>query len=123
MKTILSPQIPYYINRRQSNLPTEPRSQGHGTETVEAVYNYVPMAGIPADLQKQYMGVQANFWTEWVEEANVVQYLMFPRLAAVAEAGWTPQQLRKYPDFLERLQSEAKFYELRGVDYGKHVFR
>ena len=123
MKTILSPQIPYYINRRQSNLPTEPRSQGHGTETVEAVYNYVPMAGIPTDLQKQYMGVQANFWTEWVEEASVVQYLMFPRLAAVAEAGWTPQQLRKYPDLLERLQGEAKFYELRGVDYGKHVFR
>ena len=123
MKTILSPQIPYYINRRQSNLPTEPRSQGHGTETVEAVYNYVPMAGIPADLQQQYMGVQANFWTEWVEEASVVQYLMFPRLAAVAEAGWTPQQLRKYPDFLERLQTEAKYYELRGVNYGKHVFR
>ena len=123
MKTILSPQIPYYINRRQSNLPTEPRSQGHGTETVEAVYNYVPMAGIPADLQQQYMGVQANFWTEWVEEASVVQYLMFPRLAAGAEAGWTPQQLRKYPDFLERLQAEAKYYELRGVDYGKHVFR
>ena len=123
MKTILSPQIPYYINRRQSNLPTEPRSQGHGTETVEAVYNYVPMAGISADLQQQYMGVQANFWTEWVEEASVVQYLMFPRLAAVAEAGWTPQQLRKYPDFLERLQAEAKYYELRGVDYGKHVFR
>lgn len=123
MKTILSPQIPYYINRRQSNLPTEPRSQGHGTETVEAVYNYVPMAGIPADLQQQYMGVQANFWTEWVEEPSVVQYLMFPRLAAVAEAGWTPQQLRKYPDFLERLQAEAKYYELRGVDYGKHVFR
>ena len=69
------------------------------------------------------MGVQANFWTEWVEEASVVQYLMFPRLAAVAEAGWTPQQLRKYPDFLERLQTEAKYYELRGVDYGKHVFR
>ena len=123
MKTILSPQIPYSLNRRQSNLPTEPRSQGHGTETVEAVYNYVPMAGIPADLQQQYMGVQANFWTEWVEEASVVQYLMFPRLAAVAEAGWTPQQLRKYPDFLERLQAEAKYYELRGVDYGKHVFR
>ena len=123
MKTILSPQIPYYINRRQSNLPTEPRSQGHGTETVEAVYNYVPMAGFPADLQQQYMGVQANFWTEWVEEASVVQYLMFPRLAAVAEAGWTPQQLRKYPDFLERLQAEAKYYDLRGVDYGKHVFR
>lgn len=43
MNTILSPQIPYYINRKQSKLPTEPMSQGHGTETVEAVYNYQPL--------------------------------------------------------------------------------
>ncbi|MDD6124100.1 MAG: beta-N-acetylhexosaminidase [Bacteroidales bacterium] len=121
--TILSPQIPYYINRRQSPLPTEPRSQGNGSETVEAVYNYVPMNGIPAGLQPRYMGVQANFWTEWVEDASTVQYLMFPRLAAVAEAGWTPQGLRSYNDFLQRLQSESEYYRLRGVNYGKHVFK
>ena len=122
MKTILSPQIPYYINRRQSKLSTEPRSQGHGDETVERVYNYVPMNGVSADLQDKYMGVQANFWTEWVEEPEVVQYLMFPRLAAVAEAAWTPQEKRNYNDFLKRLQSEKEFYELMNVDYGKHVF-
>ena len=122
LQTILSPQIPYYINRRQSDLPTEPRSQGNGTETVEAVYNYVPMKDIPADLTQSYMGVQANFWTEWVEDAATVEYLMFPRLAAVAEAAWTPQQLRRYPDFLYRLQHEPAYYDLRGVNYGKHVF-
>ena len=122
MKTILSPQIPYYINRRQSKLSTEPRSQGHGDETVERVYNYVPMNGVSVDLQEKYMGVQANFWTEWVEESKVVQYLMFPRLAAVAEAAWTPQEKRNYNDFLKRLQSEKEFYELMNVDYGKHVF-
>ena len=122
MRTILSPQIPYYINRRQSNLPTEPMSQGSGTETVEAVYNYVPMNGVDEALQSKYMGVQANFWTEWVEDAATVQYLMLPRLAAVAEAGWTPQALRRYPDFVERLQAEADYYRLRGVNYGKHVF-
>lgn len=124
LNTILSPQIPYYINRRQSKLESEPRSQGHGTETVEAVYNYVPMANVAdsPELAKRYMGVQANFWTEWVEEPAVVEYLMFPRLAAVAEAGWTPQQLRKYPDFLRRLQAEPEYYQLKGVDYGKHVF-
>ena len=122
MHTILSPQIPYYINRRQSDLPTEPRSQGHGTETVEAVYNYVPMKGIPEDLQPKYMGLQANFWTEWVEDAATVQYLMFPRLAAVAEAAWTPQEKRNYPQFLKRLQAETEYYRLRGVNFAKHVF-
>lgn len=121
MNTILSPQIPYYINRKQSKLPTEPHSQGHGTETVEAVYNYVPLQDVPADLQNRYMGVQANFWTEWVEDASTVQYLMLPRLAAVAEAGWTQQNLRSYPDFLKRLQKEAEYYQQKGVNYGKHV--
>lgn len=120
--TILTPQIPYYINRRQSTLETEPRSQGHGTETVEAVYNYVPMKDVPEQLQKHYLGVQANFWTEWVEDASTLQYLMLPRLAAVAEAGWTEQERRSYPDFLQRLQTEAEFYQLKGLNYGKHVF-
>ena len=124
MNTILTPQIPYYINRRQSKLETEPRSQGWGTETVEAVYNYIPMKGAETtELQNRYMGVQANFWTEWVEEASIVQYLMFPRLAAVAEAGWTPQEKRKYEDFLQRLQAESEYYRLRGLNYGKHVIQ
>ena len=123
MNTILSPQIPYYINRKQAKLPTEPHSQGYGDETVERVYNYKPMNNIPEELQPKYLGVQANFWTEWVVEPSVVQYLMLPRLAAVAEAGWTPAELRNYDDFTGRLQGEAKFYQLKGVDYGKHVFK
>ena len=123
MSTILSPQIPYYINRRQSKLETEPRSQGYGDETVERVYNYKPMNGVAEELQSKYMGVQANFWTEWVEEADIVQYLMFPRLVAVAEAGWTPADKRNYDDFVKRLQGEAKYYQLKGINYGKHVFK
>ena len=123
MTTILSPQIPYYINRRQSKLATEPMSQGYGDETVERVYNYKPMNNVAEELQSKYLGVQANFWTEWVVEPSVVEYLMLPRLAAVAEAGWTPAELRNYDDFINRLQGEAKYYQLRGVDYGKHVFK
>ncbi len=123
MNTILSPQIPYYINRRQSKDPNEPRSQGTGTENVEAVYNYIPMKNVDNELQSRYLGVQANFWTEWVEDAATLQYLMLPRLAAVAEAAWTPQSLRNYDNFLKRLQQEPAFYELSGVNFGKHVFR
>lgn len=124
LQTILTPQIPYYINRRQSKLPTEPVSQGYGDETVEAVYAYRPMKNIAdrPDLQSRYLGVQANFWTEWVEDASTVEYLTFPRLAAVAEAGWTPEAARDYNDFIRRLQPEANFYRLKGMNYGKHVF-
>lgn len=123
LTTILSPQIPYYINRRQSKDAWEPRSQGWGTETVEAVYNYVPMKNVAENLQEKYMGVQANFWTEWVENTPKLQYLLLPRLAAVAEAGWTPQAERSYPDFLKRLQQEPSYYDMKGMNYGKHVFK
>ena len=121
--TILSPQIPYYINRKQSKAPSEPHSQGWGTETVEAVYNYVPMKNVDEKLQPKYLGVQANFWTEWVEDASTVEYLMFPRLAAVAEAGWTPQSLRNYADFVQRMQQEPDFYKAADVNYGKHIWQ
>lgn len=120
--TILSPQIPYYINRRQSKDVWEPRSQGYGSETVEAVYNYVPMKNIDSNLQKQYLGVQANFWTEWVEDASTVNYLMLPRLAAVAEAAWTPQQQRNYTNFVKRMQQEPSFYKAKDMNFGKHIF-
>lgn len=123
LTTILSPQIPYYINRRQSKDIWEPRSQGWGTETVEAVYNYVPMKNVAENLQEKYMGVQANFWTEWVENTPKLQYLLLPRLAAVAEAGWTPQAERSYPDFLKRLQQEPSYYDMKSMNYGKHVFK
>ena len=70
-----------------------------------------------------YEGVQANFWTEWVEDASKMQYLLLPRLAAVAEAAWTPQDHRTYSSFLERLRQEPSFYRLKGLNYGKHVFK
>lgn len=123
MNTILSPQIPYYINRKQANLPTEPKTQGQGTETVEAVYNYQPLNGVDAELQPYYMGVQANFWSEWVIEASTLEYLILPRLAAVAEAGWTPQEKRNFESFKERIRKDAELYELKGWDYGKHIMK
>ena len=81
------------------------------------------MKNVEKKLQSRYLGVQANFWTEWVEDAATLQYLMLPRLAAVAEAAWTPQSLRNYENFLKRLQQESSFYEMSGVNYGKHVFQ
>ena len=57
-----------------------------------------------------------------VEDVDVVACPTATALAAVAEAGWTPAELRNYDDFINRLQGEAVYYRLKGVDYGKHVF-
>ena len=117
LSTILTPQIPYYINRKQSADPSEPLSQGTGTETLERVYSYVPMADVPDSLAGRYMGVQANFWSEYVSTPEFLEYLMMPRLAAVAEAAWTPQAERDYPSFVTRLRQLLPLYDRMGWNY------
>lgn len=121
--TILSPQIPYYINRKQSESPDEPLSQGKGTETVERVYEYVPLSNFPDSLKDRCLGVQANFWSEYVSTPDFLEYLMLPRLAAVAEAGWTEQARRSYPDFRNRVTGVSKLYDKEGWNYAKHIFQ
>lgn len=122
LNTILTPQIPYYINRKQSEAPDEPLSQGRGKETVEAVYEYAPMANVPDSVADKYLGVQANFWSEYVDTPDFLEYLMMPRLAAVAEAAWTPQEKRDYSDFKERVINLSKLYDKMGWNYAKHIF-
>ena len=124
LNTILSPQIPYYINRKQAKGMFEPATQGAGTETVEVVYNYMPKKNVKeADLQKRYLGVQANFWSEWVLEPSTLEYLILPRIAAVAETGWTPESLRNYKDFEKRMQGEKSLYLMEGWNFGPHIFK
>ncbi len=118
--TILSPQIPYYINRKQSAAPDEPLSQGNGSETLQAVYNYIPLKDVPEELHSKYMGVQANFWSEYVITPEFLEYLILPRLTAVAEAGWTPQENRNYTDFLERIKQHKPLFEANGWNYCNH---
>ncbi len=122
LETILTPQIPYYINRKQSTDPGEPHTQGRGTETVEVVYNYVPMKNVPDNLNSKYKGVQANFWSEYVPDGKLLEYLILPRLAAVAEAGWTPQDQRSYTDFVERIRRHVPIYKSRNLNYAPHIF-
>ena len=117
LSTILTPQIPYYINRKQSADPSEPLSQGTGTETLERVYSYVPMADVPDSLAGRYMGGRADLWSEYVSTPEFLEYLMMPRLAAVAEAAWTPQAERDYPSFVTRLRQLLPLYDRMGWNY------
>ena len=68
------------------------------------VYAWEPMPPnlSPAE-QRHMLGVQGQLWTEYMPTAAQVEYMAFPRLAALAEAGWTPASERSYDGFRERL--------------------
>ncbi len=121
MKSIITTQVPYYINRRQSTDSDEPKVAGSGSDNVQTVYNYMPVpASVPTELQKYYVGVQGTFWTEHVEDYGLLEYLALPRLIAMAETGWTPQSKKNFADFQERITKDAKLLDYNNYKYGRH---
>jgi hexosaminidase len=86
---------------------------------LNVVYNYNPLpAALTADQQKFIMGVQGNTWTEYIPTGAKLEYMIFPRAAAVAEVGWTMQANKNYEDFTKyRLPLLLRDLEKLGVNY------
>ncbi len=111
----------YYINRRQSNDYGEPTAAGSGADNVAATYNYVPVPeNVSAQDAKYYVGVQGTFWAEHVSSNEYLEYLALPRFMCVAEAGWTPQELKSWPSFVRRMTLDTKMLDLGGYIYARH---
>ena len=121
MKSIITTQVPYYINRKQSTDANEPPVAGYGTDNVKAVYDYAPIpASVPANLHKYYVGVQGTFWTEHVQHTDLLEYLALPRLIAIAETGWTPEAKKNFSDFQERITKDTLLLNYNNYEYGRH---
>lgn len=62
------------------------------------------------------LGVEAALWTEYIDSRELADFMSYPRLAALAERGWSPAE-RDWEDFARQLASRgARFYAL-GVGY------
>ena len=116
---IYTPQVPWYINRKQSTDPNEPVGAGRGTDNLEVVYKQ----NIPVNNAKYFEGVQATFWSEYVAFGNYLEYLMLPRLVAIAEAGWTPKNRMNFDDFCKRISADSQLYDYNHYQYGKHYMQ
>ena len=121
LDVVITPIGPYYINRKQWSSPDEPYAAGPGNDSLSVTYNYIPVPqDISPDLSHHYIGVQATFWTEFVSTAHYMEYLMLPRLMAVAESGWTQEAQKNFPDFVRRFNADIPLLNLGGYNYGKH---
>lgn len=97
--------------------PYEPQMIG-GFLPLEKVYSYNPL---PAELtlaqRRHILGVQANLWTEYVTTPAKAEYMLFPRLLAVAEVAWTPATQKNYAGFLPRLGQQYARLDLHKINY------
>ena len=118
---IMTPGNPVYFDHTQS-LNEDSITIG-GYNPIEKVYAYEP---IPKELNEQegkyVLGAQANAWSEYMKNSNKVEYMIFPRMAALSEVLWSPKEKRNWEDFENRLQVQFKRYDLWKVHYSKAYF-
>ncbi|ANH80849.1 beta-N-acetylhexosaminidase [Niabella ginsenosidivorans] len=85
---------------------------------VEKVYNWeIIPPSLNDDEKKLIWGGQANLWTEYIGNPKKVEYMIFPRMSALAEALWTPKPERNFDDFNKRLETQKKRYDLWNANY------
>jgi hexosaminidase len=107
----------HYQGDRGVNGKSEPLAIG-GMLPLEKVYSYNPLpAALNPEEQKHILGAQANLWTEYIADPHQAEYMLFPRLFALAELAWSPQGSRNYRDFLTRVPPQLARLKRQGVNY------
>lgn len=118
---IMTPGNPVYFDHTQSE--NEDSVTIGGYNPIEKVYAYEP---IPKELNeeegKYVLGAQANLWTEYIKNTKKVEYMIFPRMAALSEVLWSKKENKNWSDFEKRLMGQFKRYDLRKINYSKAYF-
>jgi hexosaminidase len=116
---VMSPTDFAYFDYYQGEPYHEPVAFG-GLLTLEKVYSYEP---VPAELNDKealfIKGVQANVWSEFIHSPEKIEYMSFPRAAALAEVAWTDPKLKNWEDFKRRMVMQYKRYDSAGINYSK----
>ncbi len=86
------------------------------------VYDLNPVRGLTPEQSKLVLGTQAQLWTERVTDDRVFMKT-FPRLLALAEVAWTPQEKRDGTEFSRRLQAFLPRLDALGIPYFKPAVR
>jgi len=119
---IMTPNQYCYLDLKQGDPEIEP-NYGYSQLLLTTVYSYNP---IPKDLSemeaKHILGIQGNLWGESMQTVFDLNYMLFPRLFAIAEVAWSPQESRDFDDFMPRLEFALKRLEFMGVNYAKSVY-
>ena len=114
---IMTPESHCYFDHYQANPKYEPHAIG-GYTSLQKVYSYEP---IPKELtpdEAQYiLGAQANMWTEYIATEHHLEYMLLPRMLALAEVNWTLPKNKNWDDFNRRLQAQFLKFDREGTNY------
>ena len=137
--TVMTPGEVLYFDWYQADPATQPRAM-YGYSPVRKMYSFEPVpvdresavrneeliqarrvdpdsvVTIRADRADRIIGVQGCTWAEYIEDERQQEYMVFPRLLAVAEIAWTPRERRDWSDFKMRMNAQIPLLQQRGIN-------
>ncbi|MET4157371.1 beta-N-acetylhexosaminidase [Agromyces sp. PvR057] len=137
---ILSPADVAYLDMKYPDDPDGPLGSKLGLDwadggtTLEEAYGWEPTAIVPGLAEADVLGVEAPVWTETLAAAPDLEFMVFPRIAAIAEIAWSPAPsasalaegrpvteggARDLEDFGARLAALGTHLDALGVSYRK----
>ncbi len=114
-EVVLSPGTHCYFDFYQDAPPTQPQAIG-GYTTLERVYSFNPVANLTESERKYVKGVQGNVWAEYIETEAHREYMLYPRILAIAEIGWNGTKKKDYAEFHKRAVLETDRLRACGVN-------
>lgn len=119
---VMTPTSSCYFDYYQGDPSREPQGIG-GYLPLSKVYAFEPIPpALTAEEGRYIIGAQGNLWTEYVATPAHAEYMTFPRIAAMAEAGWSDPAGRSWEDFLARMVSQFRRYDRLGVSYARSIY-
>lgn len=121
---IMTPSSHVYFDHYQTkDTKHEPDAIG-GCSPVDKVYSYEPLPDtLSAEAKNRIKGVQANLWTEYIPFTTQAEYMVLPRMAALAEVQWTPVAKKNFDDFSKRALRLSDLYDRYGYQYARHLWK
>ena len=107
-----------YLDAYQGDPKIEPVTIG-GYTLLEKTYSYNPIPDTLTAMGKSdyILGVQGNTWSEYMYDEAKRDYMIFPRILAVAEIGWTNLDRKNYKDFERRIENAYVRLDGHAINY------
>nr|WP_227793500.1 family 20 glycosylhydrolase [Paenibacillus guangzhouensis] len=112
MKVIVSPANAYLDMKYYSSTPIG--LSWRGLVSTNKAYAWNPTDCISG---ANIYGVESTLWSETLETQDHLDYMLYPRLIANAEVGWTAQSNRNWDDFKGRLIDQTSRLQNKGIKY------
>lgn len=119
---VMSPGSHCYFDHYQGNRQSEPLAIG-GFTPLEKVYSYFPVPEVLKPEEAKYiLGAQGNLWTEYIGSPDHAEYMMLPRVCALAEVLWCGKQKPGYTEFKSRIRKHFQFLDRIPAHYSKAMY-